>query len=223
MAAVLFFRMRRRRIVVLAVATLICAAPLFLWIAPSLDRSAQARLWQGFQLVAVRDSIYGNLAVTETGNIRSLYDNGVIVANAPDESAAEEAVHYALLEHPAPRHLLLVGGEVNGGIAQALKHPSVERIDSVELDPALIGMARQYFPAQSASASSDARVHIHYADGRSYLRTAPDTYDVIVLNVPDPQTAQLNRYYTVEFFRSARAHRRLAGLHTALVGRNHQP
>jgi spermidine synthase len=212
MAAVLFFRMRRRRIVVLAVATLICAAPLFLWIAPSLDRSAQARLWQGFQLVAVRDSIYGNLAVTETGNIRSLYDNGVIVANAPDESAAEEAVHYALLEHPAPRHLLLVGGEVNGGIAQALKHPSVERIDSVELDPALIGMARQYFPAQSASASSDARVHIHYADGRSYLRTAPDTYDVIVLNVPDPQTAQLNRYYTVEFFRSARAHLAPGGL-----------
>jgi len=212
MAAVLYFRMRRKRKAVLAVVTLICAVPLFLWIAPSLDRSAQALLWRGLPLVAVRDSIYGNLAVTETGNIRSLYDNGVILANAPDESSAEEAVHYALLEHPAPRHILLVGGSVNGGIAQALKHPSVERIDSVELDPALIGMARQYFPAQSASASSDARVHIHYADGRSYLRTASDTYDVIVLNVPDPQTAQLNRYYTVEFFRSARAHLAPGGL-----------
>ncbi|MDR3776755.1 MAG: hypothetical protein P4K97_07650 [Terracidiphilus sp.] len=212
MAAVLFFRLSRKRFVILVVATLICTVPLLLWIAPSLDRSAQAVMWRGFHLVAVRDSIYGNLAVTETGNIRSLYDNGVILANAPDESAAEEAVHYALLEHPAPRHLLLVGGGVNGGIAQALKHPSVERIDCVELDPALIGMARQYFPAQSAPASLDARVHFHYADGRSYLRTATETYDVIVLDVPDPQTAQLNRFYTVEFFRFARAHLARGGI-----------
>jgi spermidine synthase len=212
MAAILFFRMRRKRFAVLAITTLTCAVPLLLWIAPTLDKSAQACLWKGFDLVAVRDSIYGNLAVTETGNIRTLYDNGVVLANAPDESAAEEAVHYALLERPAPRHILLVGGGVNGGITQALKHPSVERIDSVELDPALIGLARQYFPAQYAPASSDPRVHIHYADGRSYLRSNCDTYDIILLNVPDPQTAQLNRYYTVEFFRSARAHLAPGGL-----------
>ncbi len=159
-----------------------------------------------------RDSIYGNLAVIETGNIRSIYDNGVILANAPDESAAEEAVHYALLEHPAPRQILMIGGGVNGSIAQALKHPTVERIDYVELDPALIDMARQFFPVQSAPVFSDPRVHVHYADGRyflrhylqNYIKTAGGTFDVIILNVPDPQTAQLNRFYTAEFFRSAR-------------------
>jgi spermidine synthase len=95
--------------------------------------------------VGSRDSIYGNLAVIETGNIRSIYDNGVILASAPDENAAEEAVHYALLEHPAPRQILLIGGGVNGSIAQALKHPTVERIDYAELDPALIDLARQFF------------------------------------------------------------------------------
>ena len=140
----------------------------------------------------------------ETGKIRSIYDNGVILASAPDENAAEEAVHYALLEHPAPRHLLMIGGGVNGSIAQALKHPTVERIDYVELDPALIDMARQFFPAQSAPVVSDPRVHIHYEDGRHHLKTAGGTFDVIILNVPDPQTAQLNRFYTAEFFRSAR-------------------
>ena len=163
-----------------------------------------------------RDSIYGNLAVIETGNIRSIYDNGVILANAPDENAAEEAVHYALLEHPAPKRILLIGGGVNGSIAQALKHPTVERIDYVELDPALIDMARQFFPVQSAPLVSDPRVHVHYADGRyflrNYLKTTGDTFDVIILNVPDPQTAQLNRFYTAEFFRSARDHLAPGGL-----------
>src|ERR1022692_4171474 len=178
---------------------------------------AQARLWRGFRLVGSRDSIYGNLAGIETGNmgtgnIRSIYDNGVILASVPDENAAEEAVHYALLEHPAPRHILMIGGGVNGSIAQALKHPMIERIDYVELDPALIDMARQFFPAQSAPVVSDPRVRMHYADGRHYLKTAGDTFDVIIVNVPDPQTAQLNRFYTAEFFRSARDHLASGGL-----------
>ncbi|MGA9864696.1 MAG: hypothetical protein WBQ19_21490 [Terriglobales bacterium] len=234
MATVLLFRMNRKQLGAVTVAAALLAIvlltiPLLVYVAPSLDRSAQARLWRGFRLVGSRDSIYGNLAVIETGhetgnqtgnetghretgNIRSIYDNGVILASAPDENAAEEAVHYALLEHPAPRQLLMIGGGVNGSIAQALKHPTVERIDYVELDPALIDVARQFFPAQSAPVVSDPRVHVHYADGRYFLRnylrhdlkTAGNTFDVIILNVPDPQTAQLNRFYTAEFFRSAR-------------------
>ncbi len=216
MAAVLLFRMSRKQLAAVAAAAALFAVVLLLYVAPSLDRSAQARLWRGFHLVGSRDSVYGNLAVIETGNIRSIYDNGVILANAPDENAAEEAVHYALLEHPAPKQILMISGGVNGSIAQALKYPTVERIDYVELDPALIDMARQYFPAQIAPALSDPRVHVHYADGRyflrNYLKTASGTFDEIILNVPDPQTAQLNRFYTAEFFRSARDHLAPGGL-----------
>jgi len=211
MAAVLLFRMSRKQLGTLTVAATLCAILLLIYVAPSLDRSAQARLWRGFHLAGSRDSIYGNLAVIETGSIRSIYDNGVILASAPDENAAEESVHYALLEHPAPRRLLLIGGGVNGSVAQALKHPTVERIDYVELDPALIEMARQFFPLQSA-AFLDTRVHIHYADGRYYLKSTLDTFDVIIVSVPDPQTAQLNRFYTVEFVRSARDHLAPGGL-----------
>ncbi len=177
-----------------------------------MDRQSQARLWNGFHLVGSRDSIYGNITVTGTGDLRSIYQNGVILANAPDQNAAEEAVDYALLESAEPRHILLIGGGVKGSIVEALKHPTVERIDYVELDPALIGMARQFFPAQTAPVTSDPRVHMHYADGRYYLRTTGDRFDAILVDVPDPQTAQLNRFYTVEFFRSARDHLAPGGL-----------
>jgi spermidine synthase len=206
MASVLLFRMRRKQIVAAAGTAVVLAVFLFVEVAPWMERQAQARQWSGFHLLESRDSIYGNLAVTETGEIRSLYENGVILANAPDEAAAEESVHYALLEHPAPRRVLLIGGGASGSIAQALRHPTVERIDLVELDPALIGMARKFFPSESAVLASDSRVHLHYADGRAYLRSARASFDVIIVNVPDPQTAQLNRFYTAEFFRSAREH-----------------
>ena len=212
MAAVLLLRASRKQFVVLMLTAVLCAIPLLVFVAPSLDKRAQARLWQGFHLVASRDSIYGNLTVTGTGNLRSIYQNGVLLANAPDQNSAEEAVDYALLESPAPRRILMIGGGVNGSIAEALKHPTVERIDYVELDPALIDMTRQLFPAQSAPVVQDPRVHMHYADGRYYLRTTGDRFDVILVNVPDPQTAQINRFYTAEFFRSAREHLAPGGL-----------
>ena len=212
MAATLLLGAGRKRVLAVALIGICLAVPLLIYVAPSLARSSQARLWRGFHLLESRNSIYGNLAVIETGNIRSIYDNGVILANVPDEAAAEEAVHYALLEHPAPRKILLIGGGANGSVVQVLKHPTVERVDYVELDPTLIDMARQFFPAQAAPFGTDPRVHIHYADGRLYLKTSRDQFDVIILDLPDPQTAQLNRFYTAEFFRSASEHLAPGGL-----------
>ncbi len=212
MAIVLLLRLSRKQIGFLIAVAAMLAIFLLVRVAPWMESAAQAHQWRGLRLLASSDSIYGNLTVVETGNIRSLYENGLILANSPDESAAEESVHYALLEHSAPRKILLVGGGASGAVAQSLKHPTVERVDLVELDPALIGMARQYFPSESTSLFSDPRVHLHYADGRAYLNSARDTFDVIIVNVPDPQTAQLNRFYTAEFFRSAREHLAPGGL-----------
>jgi spermidine synthase len=206
MAAFLGLRMSRKQLGFAAVVALPLAIFLLADVAPWLESASQTLQWRGFHLLASHDSIYGNLTIVETGNIRSLYENGLILANSPDESAAEESVHYALLEHPAPRKILLIGGLASGSIAQALRHPTVERIDLVELDPALIDVTRQFFPSESAALFSDPRVHLHYADGRAYLRSARERFDVIIVNVPDPQTAQLNRFYTAEFFRAARAH-----------------
>jgi spermidine synthase len=161
---------------------------------PGLETVSLERFWRGFHLVANRNSVYGNLAVVRTEGGSSLYENGLNLFNVPDPAAAEEAVHYALLEHPSPRSLLLIGGGVNGSLAQALKHASLERIDYVELDPAILDL----FPIRA-----DPRVRVHVTDGRLFLKTTASTFDVIIVNLPDPQTAQLNRFYTLEFFQEA--------------------
>ena len=206
MAAVLLIRIGRKQLAVVGAGATLLAVVLVAEVAPRLERQAQTRQWTGFHVLGSRDSIYGNLTVTETGSVRSLYENGLILANSPDEVAAEESIHYALLEHPAPKNVLLIGGGASGSVAQALKHPTIERIDLVELDPALIGITREFLPTEAAPLFADPRVHLHYADGRAYLNSAGERYDVIVVNVPDPQSAQLNRFYTIEFFRSARDH-----------------
>lgn len=168
-----------------------------------LETMSLARLWSGFRLVATRNSPYGNLVVVQTGTSRSLFENGLAVFTVPDPAAAEEAVHYALLQHPAPRNLLLIGGGVNGSLAQALQHPSLKQVDYVELDPAILDLAQQHFLREWVPIQADPRVRLHHTDGRLFLKTTGSAFDVIIVNLPDPQTAQLNRFYTVEFFREA--------------------
>jgi spermidine synthase len=171
-----------------------------------------ARLWRGFNLVAAQNSVYGSLAVVETGASRSLFENGLIVMTVPDPSAAEESVHFALLEHPEPRRLLLIGGGLNGSVAEALAHPSLERIDYVELDPRIFEIAARYFPVAWEKIRDDSRVQTHSMDGRRFLKSTPDSFDVIIVNLPDPHTAQLNRFYTEEFYREAAAKLQTGGI-----------
>jgi spermidine synthase len=204
---ILLVRQRHRQIPALA-GIVLAAIPLLAYFAPRVDTSTQQRLWPGFDLLASRDSMYGRLTVIGAGGMRSIYDNGSILANVPDVASAEVSVHYAMLEHVAPRRVLLIGNGINGSIAEILKHPTLQRLDYVELDPALVAMYRQLFPREAAQAFSDSRVHVHEMDGRLYLQTVDDSFDVILVNVPDPVNAQLNRFYTAEFFGIAK--RRLA-------------
>ncbi len=201
----LWFRTRRTRAAAAATATAFVLV-LLLSFAPRIEHTTQQRIWQDFHIVDSEESIYGKLTVLEAGGLRSIYENGTVLANVPDPASAEETVHYALLEHPAPASVLLIGGGINGSIAEALKHPTITRLDYVELDPALIGIYRRFFPAKAAPAFSDPRVHVHYADGRRYLKSTHRAFDVVILSLPNPENAQLNRFYTTEFFQSVREH-----------------
>jgi len=201
-AAVLVFRKPSHRLA-------LCVAMLATWVFVGLPQARRcemasiSRLWPGFRIVDSLNSVYGNLVVVETGGIRSLLENGVAMFHAPDPASAEESVHFALLEHPAPKTVLVIGGGAGGALLQALQHPTLERVDYVELDPAVLDLADKYFPDEWMAARADTRVHIHHEDGRLFLKTTRQVFDVIIVNLPAPQTAQLNRFYSLEFFREA--------------------
>jgi len=171
-----------------------------------LDGPSQRLAWRPFDLVHAEDSRYGRLQVIRTAEQTTFYDNGLKAFSAPDPASAEEAVHFALLQTPRAGPVLLVGGGGGGSLAEILKYPNT-RVDYVELDPAAIKLARLYLPPSGRAALADPRVRLHFADGRAWLERAPRKYDAIIVDLPEPATAQLNRYYSVEFFRAS--HRRL--------------
>lgn len=168
-----------------------------------LDQKSRRLQWGHYHLLESRESRYGNLAVLSLGEQISLYENGLWMFSHPDLLTSEESVHYALLQHPSPRRVLLIGGGVSSSLSQILKHPSIDSVDYVELDPMLIALGRVYLPQASTRTLDDPRVSIHHTDGRAFVKRASGPYDVIIVNLPDPMTAQLNRFYTVEFFEEA--------------------
>ena len=157
------------------------------------------KLWSGYDLIASKDSIYGNIAITGRGEGHSFYENGLHLYTVPDLLSAEEAVHFALLGHERPQKVLLIGGGIGGLLGEILKHP-VKKVDYVELDPTIIEMAREYLPPSESSVLASPKVEIINGDGRFYAKRTANKYDVIIISLGDPYTAQINRFYTVEFF-----------------------
>lgn len=167
------------------------------------EQESLSKLWRGQAVAKSVDSIYGNLVVLKNKEQISLYENGLLLFSYPDEFSSEEAVLYALAEHPGPKRLLLIGGGVGGALSQALKYKDL-KIDYVELDPKIIQLGEGFLPEPEVRALKNERVTISHKDGRLFVRQKAEEkrgeYDLIVLNLPDPYNAQLNRFYTKEFF-----------------------
>ena len=159
--------------------------------------------WQGMGLLEARNSLLGSLAAIRLEGDTSLYENGLLVATSGYRFHAEELVHLGMVQHPEPRSVLLIGGGLGGSLLEILKYP-IEHCDYVELDPMLVAFGRRHLPPEELMPLSDPRVSIHHVDGRYFVKNAPREYDVVLLDLPGPRSAQLNRFYSLEFFREVR-------------------
>ena len=194
-----------RNIVQLVYLVIFSTTIMFSW-PKHLDGFTRSLQMKPLKLIENADSIYGNISVTKLENQYSFYENGSLMFTGGDTSTSEESVHYAMLEHLQPKKILLIGGGMGGAINQILKH-KVDRIDYVELDPLMINLSQKYLPPVT-----DDRVNIFHMDGRLFVKEAsiagdlptPHKYDVVILNLPDPYTASINRFYSLEFFKEVK-------------------
>jgi spermidine synthase len=146
------------------------------------------------RVLAHANSPYGKLVVTESDGQYDFIENGIPLTSTRDDWHVEETVHYALAQRPDARRVLLVSGGISGTAREILKYP-VTAVDYVELDPLILELGRKYLPENLA----DRRIRVLNTDGRLFVRQTPDKYEIAIIDVPPPSTAQLNRFYTAEF------------------------
>ena len=151
-------------------------------------------------LVERANSPYGKLLLVQSEGQLDFIENGVPLISTRDDQHLEETVHYALAQRPDARRVLLLSGGISGTAREILKYP-VSRVDYVELDPLILELGQKHLPENLA----DARIHLFNTDGRIFIKQkAGAGYDIIILDLPAPATAQLNRFYTVEFLAEAK-------------------
>lgn len=116
----------------------------------------------------------------------------------------ENLVHMAAITHDAPRRVLIVGGGDGGSAEELLKHPGIEGITLVEIDPAVVDVARRHLQRVHRGSLDDPRLTLKIEDGFAYVQASAEPFDLIVLDLTDPGGPS-TLLYTPEFYRACAA------------------
>lgn len=130
-----------------------------------------------------------------------LYLNGDLQFSSIDEYRYHEAlVHPALVGDRA--NLLVLGAGDGLAVREALRYPDVASVTVVELDPAVVALARSLpdLRTLNGAAFDDPRVRLVHADAFDWLRSATADFDAVIVDLPDPDETATAKLYSVEFY-----------------------
>ncbi len=145
------------------------------------------------RLVHYRESRYGRITVHQNMEQFTLFRDGVPATSTQNFARAEESIHYPLSQLDRLNHVLMISGE--SGMLQELQKYRPQSVDFVELDPEISTVQFRFGLIQKIP-----RLTVIHQDARAYLSGSRKIYDAIIVNLPEPDTFQINRFYTDEFF-----------------------
>ncbi|MGV0834948.1 polyamine aminopropyltransferase [Mycolicibacterium thermoresistibile] len=172
--------------------------------ADGIETSTRQRLYAD-PIVAYERSAYQEIVVTRRGDDLRLYLDGGLQFSTRDEHRYTESLVHPALDESTSSVLILGGGD---GLAarELLRYPDIDTIVQVELDPAVIELARTTLRDINDNALDDPRVAVVAEDAMRWLREPPsDThpsggFDAVIVDLPDPDTPVLGRLYSTEFY-----------------------
>lgn len=166
--------------------------------ADGIETTTRQRLYND-PIVAMARSPYQEIVVTRRGDDLRLYLDGGLQFSTRDEFRYTESLVYPALGQGARSVLILGGGD--GLAARELLHQNqIRDITQVELDPAVIDLARTTLRAANGGALDDPRVTVVVDDAMTWLRSVDRTFDAVIVDLPDPDTPVLGRLYSTEFY-----------------------
>ncbi|MEM4204315.1 MAG: methyltransferase domain-containing protein, partial [Candidatus Methanomethylicaceae archaeon] len=119
---------------------------------------------------------------------RCLILDGRVQSAQSDEFVYHEAlVHPAMVTHPDPRTVLILGGGEGATLREVLRHRTVERAVMVDIDPQVIEVSRRYLPEWSDGAFDDPRAELRIEDAVRYLQETRDRFDIIISDLTEPE------------------------------------
>jgi spermidine synthase len=157
----------------------------------------------GDDIVVRESSDYQRVVVTSGAAGVRLFLNGNLQFHSRDEYRYHESlVHPALAAHGAPKRVLVLGGGDGLAVREVLRHPGVEQVTLVELDPHMTRLFAQHpaLVALNGGALASPKLKVVNADAYTWLEQSPGGYDVVIIDFPDPTNFSLGKLYTTSFY-----------------------
>lgn len=157
------------------------------------------------KLAYYQESRFGRITVDKDSDQFTLFIDGRPLYSTQNSQQAEKNIHYPLAQLDNPTNILLIGAA--SGSLHELKKYHASHIDYLEIDQELT-KAQFYYHFLSPIPG----LRIIHQDGRAFLEQTDRRYDAIILTLPEPDTFQVNRFYTADFFALAQRHLRPSGI-----------
>jgi len=141
--------------------------------------------------------------------------DGIIQSSQHDEYRYHEAlVHPAMLAHPNPESVLIIGGGEGATAREVLKHPSVKHCVMVDIDGELVEQCKKHLPEWHQNSFSDPRLELIIGDGLEYVAHCDEIYDVIIIDVCDSfeYDSPTISFFSAPFFRQLKSILELKGI-----------
>jgi spermidine synthase len=155
-------------------------------------------------IILVRQTPYQRIVVTKWHNDVRLFIDGNLQLSSVDEHRYHEAlVHPAMAATPGAKRALILGGGDGMAARELLKYPNIEAIDLVDLDEEMIRLFRDrpLLSELCGHSLANPKVKVHIADGVKFLEASNESWDLIFLDLPDPNTLSLARLYTTSVYK----------------------
>jgi len=156
------------------------------------------------QILLSRQSPYQHIVMTRWNQDTRLFIDGNIQFSSVDEHRYHEPLVHAPLSMSMSReNVLILGGGDGLAVREVLRYQDVKHISLIDLDPVMtdLGKGHPVLVRLNDSAMNDPRVSVINADAYKYIEEGSELYDVIIIDLPDPNHAALGKLYSEEFYR----------------------
>ncbi len=185
-----------------------------LWHSQQILSFFEQRLYQN-EVIFAHSSPYQRIILTRKNKRIRLYLNGNLQFDSLDEYRYHEAlVHPMMGLLRRKENILVLGGGDGMAVREVLKHEGVKKIVLVDLDPVITDLFRNkpLLAALNHQALHDKRVEIINMDAWKYIEDTEETFDGIILDLPDPHNLSLSKLYSRAFYSMLNQHLNRDGL-----------
>ena len=128
-------------------------------------------------------------------------DRKIQSAQIDERTYHEALVNPALITHPAPKYVLIIGGGEGATLREVLRHDPVLKATMVDIDQELVKLCQEHLPEWSNGAFHNPKTHLIFGEARRFIEDSQESYDVIISDLTDPTDKDPSIYlFTEEFF-----------------------